>query len=89
MTAPYDRGRQAKRLISLMWHLQQRRYTVKEIMEIHGVTAKTCFRDIRALEDMGVPIESEQCYWGDGGGSTPREYWIDKSWRPTRRWFES
>lgn len=69
----YDRQMQARRLISLLLLLQLgRRFTAAELAERLGVSVRTAHRDIRALADAGVPVQSER---GPGGGfSLPPSY---------------
>lgn len=48
------------RLTAILIHLQSKRIvTAKEIAERFGISSRTVYRDIRALEDAGVPIGAE------------------------------
>ena len=49
------------RLSSILTHLQSRRMvTAKDIAEKHGVSIRTVYRDIKTLEESGVPIVTEE-----------------------------
>ncbi len=49
------------RLAAILTQLQSKRVlTAREIAEIHGVSIRTVYRDIRALEQSGVPILMEE-----------------------------
>lgn len=51
------------RLLSLILTLQgPRRWSVEELAERYGVTRRTVYRDLAALQDVGVPVVLE-----DGG----------------------
>jgi predicted DNA-binding transcriptional regulator YafY len=55
-----------ERLLATLLILQARgRVTAAELAQEHGVTARTVYRDIRALEAAGVPVMTER---GPGGG---------------------
>lgn len=48
------------RLTAILLQLQTRRLiTAREVAERYGISLRTVYRDIRALEDAGVPIGSE------------------------------
>ncbi|WP_438433744.1 helix-turn-helix transcriptional regulator [Gorillibacterium sp. sgz500922] len=56
----------SRRLIELMMAVnRKRRFTVKELAEEFGVSARTMLRDLQELSGMGVPLYSQV---GAGGG---------------------
>jgi predicted DNA-binding transcriptional regulator YafY len=56
----------AERLLTTFLILQARgRVTADELAREHGVTVRTVYRDLRALEDAGIPVVTER---GPGGG---------------------
>jgi len=49
------------RLTSLLMHLQSKRLvTAPELAEKYNISVRTVYRDIRALEEAGVPIFTEE-----------------------------
>ena len=62
----YVAGMVAERLLRTFLILQARgRVTADELAREHGVTVRTVYRDLRALEDAGIPVVTER---GPGGG---------------------
>ncbi len=49
------------RLTAILTHLQSKRLvTATDIAHKYGVSVRTVYRDIRALEESGVPIVTEE-----------------------------
>ncbi|MEL7340124.1 MAG: HTH domain-containing protein, partial [Bacteroidota bacterium] len=49
------------RLAAIMTQLQSKRLlTARELAEKHGVSIRTIYRDIRTLEQSGMPIYTEE-----------------------------
>ena len=49
------------RLASILTHMQSKRIiTATDIAEKHGISIRTVYRDIRALEATGIPIITEE-----------------------------
>lgn len=56
----HNRCRQMKRWLDLIIALSRRAYAIGEIAEKLGVSVKTARRDIRALEEVGLPIYTDR-----------------------------
>ena len=56
-----DQKSRLSRLIAILTQLQSKRLlTAREMAEKYGVSIRTIYRDIRALEDSGIPIITEE-----------------------------
>ena len=64
-----------ERLFALAEHLRARRtgVTAQQLAERFGVTLRTIYRDLEALQDAGMPIKADR---GRGGG-----YALDKNYQ--------
>ena len=83
------------RVFNMIEHLTQRGFTIVEIAKFGGVSPKTARRDLRVLEDLGVPVSIVS----EGRDDEHREnddllglalmrntYQIDKNWLKSHRW---
>lgn len=78
----------ARRLVATILRLQSRWYSIPELARLHDVSTKTIRRDLRALEDSGVPIESQIATTEARDDLLHRnEYRIRSDWYPTRHWL--
>ena len=55
------------RLVAILTQLQTRRLvTATKLAEKFGVSTRTIYRDLKALEQAGVPILTEDGNWSNG-----------------------
>lgn len=74
----YSRAEQAKRYIRLTIALSTRGYRTHELISKFGMCKKTVIRDMRALEEIGIPVYYDKEMRDD---NTPVGVWrVDPHW---------
>lgn len=74
-----------RRVIQTIILLSTRGYTLRQLSEKHKVCTKTIRRDLRCVEDLGIPLYQELIYDDDAAnehiaGSQSTMYKIDRHW---------
>lgn len=57
-----NRSKQLKRVISTIVMLSNRPYSILELAQKHGVHTKTVRRDMRAIEELEIPLYESSSY---------------------------
>ena len=85
---PY-RGKSLRRALLIILTLSRRGMTIRQLADLTNVCNKTTRRDLRAIEDVGIPIYGERCYDDNQesehvAGQLSTRYRIDSHW--VRKW---
>lgn len=75
---PNERLVSTRRLISTIVLLSSRGYSIAEIAKRHDVSIKTVYRDLKAIEDLNIPLYKSEVTLDS---MAERGLWsVDKHW---------